>query len=120
MPIIKVDIYVAGFISVCTASRKTPYVCSSEIPSRYAVAHEALPSILTQRREVPCALAATVVRAPHRDAVGRFPSAQAVQLHLKAVLGGMARPATPMDLARWINDLMSTQTEKPTPTEGAL
>ncbi len=75
---------------------ENPYIPSSEIPSRYAVAHEALPSILTQRREVPCALAATVARATHPDAAGRFPSAQALQLHLKAVLGEMARPTTPI------------------------
>ena len=73
-PTIKVDIYAAGLILYTLLAGKNPYTRASEIQSMYAVAHEGLPPIITQRRDVPFALAATLGRAVNRDPAARFPS----------------------------------------------
>ncbi len=117
-PTIKLDIYAAGLILYTLLAGKNPYTRASEIQSMYAVAHEGLPPIITQRRDVPFTLAATLGRAVNRDPAARFPSAQALQLHLEAFLGELGRPATPMHLALWVNELMATQPDKPSPMEG--
>ena len=116
-PTIKIDIYAAGLILYTLLAGKNPYTRASEVQSMYAVAHEGLPPIITARRDVPFALAATLGRAVNRDPSARFPSAQALQLHLEAFLGELGRPATPMHVALWVNELMS-KSQQPAVAEG--
>jgi serine/threonine protein kinase len=111
-PTTKLDIYAAGLILYTLLAGKNPYARPSEVQSMYAVAHEGLPPIITARRDVPFSLAATLGRAVNRDPGARFPTAQALQLHLEAFLGELGRPATPMHVALWANELMA-QAEAP-------
>ena len=118
VPTVKVDIYAAGLILYTLLAGKNPYQRGNEIQSMYAVAHEGLPPIIAQRRDVPFSLAAVLGRAVNRDPATRFPSAQMMQLHLEAFLGEFGRPATGTHLALWVNELMTMTKEKETPDEG--
>lgn len=117
-PTTKLDIYAAGLILYTLLAGKNPYARPSEVQSMYAVAHEGLPPIITARRDVPFSLAATLGRAVNRDPGARFPTAQALQLHLEAFLGELGRPATPMHVALWANELMAQAEAAPPNAEG--